>query len=358
MIRPAVPAEAGAVRDVVHAAYRHYIPRIGKPPGPMLDDYAQRIAAGQTWVLESDGRIVGILVLEETPEGFLLDNIAVLPDCHGKGFGRALLEFAEAEARRRGHAAIYLYTHALMTENIALYRRVGYVETHRVSEKGFDRVYMKKEGIMPTLEIIGAPQSNFVRTVCVACVEKGVPYTITPARPHTPEVDAIHPFGKIPAMRHGDFTLCESQAICSYIDRAFDGPPLIPRDPIGAARSVQWVSLHNTTIDPLLVRQYLIAYFFSGLPDGAPDRAKIDAALPKMREMFAWLDRELGSRAYAAGDTWSLADAFLLPTMYYMGKMPESSEMMKTSPNVSAWYDRVAARPSGKETEPPPMPGR
>ena len=47
----------------------HYIPRIGKPPGPMLDDYAQRIADGQAWVLEDAGRIVGILVLEETPAG-------------------------------------------------------------------------------------------------------------------------------------------------------------------------------------------------------------------------------------------------------------------------------------------------
>ena len=47
MIRPARPGEADTLRDVVHAAYRHYIPRIGKPPGPMLDDYAARIADGQ-----------------------------------------------------------------------------------------------------------------------------------------------------------------------------------------------------------------------------------------------------------------------------------------------------------------------
>jgi GNAT superfamily N-acetyltransferase len=128
----------------VVAAYRHYIPRIGKPPGPMLDDYEQRIAAGQTWVLDEAGRIVGILVLEETPPGFLLDNIAVLPAFHGKGFGRVLIEFAEAEARRRGFADIHLYTHALMHENIALYQRIGFVETHRVSEKGYARVYMTK----------------------------------------------------------------------------------------------------------------------------------------------------------------------------------------------------------------------
>ena len=145
MIRPAHPDDTEAVRDVVHTAYAHYVPRIGKPPGPMLDDYAQRIADGQTWVLEDAGRIVGILVLEEGADGFLLDNIAVLPECQGKGFGRAMIVAAEAEARRRGYRELRLYTHALMTENIALYRRVGFVETHRVSEKGYDRVYMTKQ---------------------------------------------------------------------------------------------------------------------------------------------------------------------------------------------------------------------
>ena len=144
MVRPARKGEANEVRDVVHAAYRRYIARIGKPPGPMLDDYAQRIADGQAWVLQDDDRIVGVLVLEQGPRGFLLDNIAVLPDCQGKGFGRRLIEFAEAEARRGGFWEVTLYTHALMSENIALYRRIGFVETHRVSEKGFDRVYMSK----------------------------------------------------------------------------------------------------------------------------------------------------------------------------------------------------------------------
>ena len=121
MIRKASTSDADRVGSVAASAYAHYVPRIGKPPGPMLDDYPQRIADKQTWVLEDAGRIVGILVLEETSSGLLLDNIAVLPACQGKGFGRRLFEFAEAEARRRGSPEILLYTHALMTENIALY---------------------------------------------------------------------------------------------------------------------------------------------------------------------------------------------------------------------------------------------
>jgi GNAT superfamily N-acetyltransferase len=143
-VRAAVSDDAQAVREIVDAAYRAYIPRIGKPPGPMLDDYSQRIINGQVWVLDHVGGIAGVLVLEETPAGFLLDNIAIAPDQQGKGQGRILLEFAEAQAVHRGWQEIQLYTNALMTENIALYGKIGYVETARVSEKGFDRVYMTK----------------------------------------------------------------------------------------------------------------------------------------------------------------------------------------------------------------------
>lgn len=144
MIRPAVTADVQAVTAVVDAAYRPYIARIGKSPGPMADDYTARIAAGQTWVLEQNGTIAGVLVLEEAAAGFLLDNVAVRPEYHGQGLGRALVAFAEAETRRRGHDAIILYTHVLMTENIALYTRLGFTETGRVTEKGFARVYMRK----------------------------------------------------------------------------------------------------------------------------------------------------------------------------------------------------------------------
>ena len=137
-------ADLIAVRNVVAAAYQPYVPRIGKKPGPMLDDYRKRITDGQVWVLAGSDGIVGILVLEKTPGQFLLDNIAVAPGHQGKGLGRILLEFAEAEAVQGGYDEICLYTHAMMTENIALYDRIGYAETARVTEKGFDRVYMAK----------------------------------------------------------------------------------------------------------------------------------------------------------------------------------------------------------------------
>lgn len=141
-IRPAHRQEAPALRDLVRAAYAHYVPRLGREPAPMNDDHAARIAAGQAWVLEEGGAIRGVLILEDTPEGLLLDNIAAAAP--GQGVGRALLEFAETEARRRGHARIWLYTNEAMVENIALYTRLGYVETHRAEQDGHRRVFMAK----------------------------------------------------------------------------------------------------------------------------------------------------------------------------------------------------------------------
>ena len=95
---------------------------------------------------------------------------------------------------------------------------------------------------MANLEIIGFPQSTFVRVARMVCAEKGVPYELRAVPPHSPDVTAIHPFGKIPAMRHDGLELCESKAIASYIDRTFGGPKLIPEDPRQAAEVEQWVA--------------------------------------------------------------------------------------------------------------------
>jgi GNAT superfamily N-acetyltransferase len=142
--RPARPDEATALRDLVRAAYAKYVPRLNREPAPMLDDYAARIAAHQAWVLEEAGALVGALILEDEPDALMLYNIAVSPDAQGRGVGRRLIAFTEAEARRRGHALLRLYTNELMTENVAMYPRLGFTETHRGSEAGHRRVYFEK----------------------------------------------------------------------------------------------------------------------------------------------------------------------------------------------------------------------
>ena len=143
-IRAATSADLSAVQQIVEDAYRHYIPRIGKPPGPMLDDYAARVADGVVWVIEEGSGVAGIIVLKPQPEYLLLDNIAISPARQGSGLGRRLLAFAEAEARHRGYREIRLYTHRTMTENQRLYAAIGYQETGRGTADGYERVFMRK----------------------------------------------------------------------------------------------------------------------------------------------------------------------------------------------------------------------
>jgi len=211
---------------------------------------------------------------------------------------------------------------------------------------------------MPELQIIGAPQSNYVWVSRIACYEKGVPYTLVPVMPHTPEIDAIHPLGKIPAMRHGDLTLAESRAICFYIDHAFSGPPLVSRDPAEGARTEQWISIVNTHFDVLVARPYVGAYFFPGTPDGSPNRAIIETVLPKLEAQIAMLDHAVAKTGHLVGNSFTLADMNVLPMLFYLDKLPESRAMMRRTANLSAYCERHMARPSVKEATPPPFPGR
>jgi ribosomal protein S18 acetylase RimI-like enzyme len=144
-IRRARPVDAVEMTTCVQAAYQQYISRIGKPPGPMLDDYSNMADQHQAFVAEESGRVIGILVLIRKKGGILMDNVAVLPKYQGKGLGYRLIQLAETQALEQGFKYLDMYTHELMTENIEMYQRLGYVETKRCIEKGYRRVYMRKK---------------------------------------------------------------------------------------------------------------------------------------------------------------------------------------------------------------------
>jgi len=209
---------------------------------------------------------------------------------------------------------------------------------------------------MSSVEIIGGALSTYTRAVRVVCEEKGIPYDHKPARPREPEVAAIHPFGKIPVMRHGDFELCESKAIATYLDLAFPVPRVLPTEPRHAALTEQWVSLVNTRIDGTMIRSYLFAYVFPKTEDGKPDRKAIDAVAPALADEIGLIDRTVAKGGYLAGDGFTYSDINLIPILYYVRKFPEGAAAMAAGKAVSGYYDRLAARDSFSKTTPPPMP--
>jgi glutathione S-transferase len=111
-------------------------------------------------------------------------------------------------------------------------------------------------------------------------------------------------------------------------------------------------------MDRTLVRQYLIAYVFPKTPDKSPDRAIIDRVVDDVRAQLALLDTAVAKTGYLAGDSFSFADANVMPILAYLRRMPEAGAAIADAPHLSAYFDRNAARPSFVATEPPPPPGR
>jgi glutathione S-transferase len=209
-----------------------------------------------------------------------------------------------------------------------------------------------------TPEIIGSIRSTYTRVACMVCEEKGIEYVLTERPLHAPEILAIHPLGKMPVLRHGEFEIFESKAIATYLDRSFPAPFVFPSDPRRAALTEQWVSLVNTVMDRTLIRTYIFAYIAPKAADGAPDRETIEAVMPAVREQLGVLDRAVARSGYLVDDQFTFADINLLPILHRVGQFPEGANALAAATHLAGYYDRHAARPSFARTTPPPGPPR
>lgn len=143
MIRHAKPDDAAAIREIAEASYARYVPRIGRRPAPMDADVDAQVGQGVLYVYD-DGKPLGYIAFWPEGGAMVLDAVGVAPEASGRGIGKALIGFCEAEAARLELERISLYTNAKMTENLSMYPHLGYVETHRMVQDGFDRVFFEK----------------------------------------------------------------------------------------------------------------------------------------------------------------------------------------------------------------------
>ena len=218
---------------------------------------------------------------------------------------------------------------------------------------------------MTDLILYGLGDSVFARTAILACLEKGVPYEVRAvgaagsdpnavfAALKTPEYLKLHPFGRMPAMRHGDFTLFESVAIARYVDEAFEGPALQPAELQERAVMNQWISAINDYIVADMVRRYIGETIFGSEPDGVPDEDKLKAYRPRVRAHFELLDAQLAGRTYLASDRPTIADLHLLPIAHMVGALPGGLALIDKLPNLARWWEAMSRRDSFKASMPP-----
>jgi glutathione S-transferase len=166
--------------------------------------------------------------------------------------------------------------------------------------------------VQPPVEIFGIPQSNFVRAVRIAIVEKGPPTDITPSCPIHPRRAPFTRLDWCPVS--GMARSCSaSPRPSSPISTAFGMSGRWGRPPIAeAAEITQWISIVATAVDRTLIRRYVVAHVFPKTADGLPDRAAIEAVLPELRDVFTLLEARLSGGEYLAPNRFTFADALML----------------------------------------------
>jgi glutathione S-transferase len=211
---------------------------------------------------------------------------------------------------------------------------------------------LDERGQAATVMLFGDPRSSYVRTARMGLAEKGVKYTLQPLAPQTPEILALHPFGRIPAFRDGRLALFETSAILRYVDEAFPGPSLVPGTVRDRARCEQWVSAINAYLDGAMVRRYVLQYVQARSAGVPPDRGVIEGAVTDMRRQLGILERAYGANDFLAGRMLSMADLFLAPILHYVEQFPEGKALLAKHPNVMRAQSVIRARASFRDTAP------
>lgn len=146
MIRQAAQSDVPVIRACAEEAFSQYIEAIGKKPAPMFADFEAQVAAELIHVIEAeDTAVAGFITFFEEGDHLHLESLAVFNAHAGKGLGKTLVQFCEAEAVRRCFCGVELYTNQLMTANLIIYPRLGYRETERREEHGYKRVFYRKD---------------------------------------------------------------------------------------------------------------------------------------------------------------------------------------------------------------------
>src|SRR5689334_11519579 len=205
------------------------------------------------------------------------------------------------------------------------------------------------ENPMPDVTLFGFPRSVYVQMAGLVLTHKEVPYAFhdLEAEMNTPSHVALHPFERVPVLRHGYFTVYETSAIVSYIDEAFDGAKLTPEDPQNRARMNQWISAVNGYYYPYLI--YHVSHERNVFPQlGISSDEKVVAnALPKVEVCLQVMERELShGNEFLLGAELSLADFYMLPIIHAFGFAAEAQAMYPNVPSICAWRERMEALPT------------
>jgi glutathione S-transferase len=207
-----------------------------------------------------------------------------------------------------------------------------------------------------TAELHGYKYSVYAWITRFALHEKGVGYQWVEVNPFADDLSAdylaLHPFGRVPTLVDGDFTLFETSAITRYIDEAFDGPVLQPSALRASARVNQIISIVDNYVYWPLVRQ-VFSHGLIGPRIGRPsDPSEYQQGLTAAPRILRALDGLVGDESFLVGDTLTLADIHLAPMMSYFTAAKDGFDLLEQHKSLHDWWTTISLRPAFANTKP------
>lgn len=194
--------------------------------------------------------------------------------------------------------------------------------------------------------ILGPAASSYVRTARMTCIEKALPHTLEPFELGGDAHTKLHPWKRVPILRHGELTLIETSAIIRYLDEIGTGASLLPATASDRARMEQTISVINCYLYDSLVRKYALQYVLPMQRGAQPDLDAIRANVPTMERDVGFLDAAYAKSRWIAGETLSLADLLVAPIVQTVCMFPEGKAVLARSRHLSRAFDELRVRDS------------
>ena len=197
------------------------------------------------------------------------------------------------------------------------------------------------------MKLYSIPLSNFASKCRIAAYEKGLAVELTepPGGMGSDEYKQINPLGKVPALDTGSQIIAESELINEYFEDRFPEKPLLPKDPEARAKVRSFTRLHDLYLDPPL-RACFPKLFGQDL-----EQSFIDEKMVEIQGRLDHLESQLSDAGWAAGPDFSLADAALTPTIFFMNTfLPAFGQKpaIEGRPKLAAWWGKIQDRESTK----------
>ncbi|GAU12303.1 hypothetical protein TSUD_252530 [Trifolium subterraneum] len=200
------------------------------------------------------------------------------------------------------------------------------------------------------------PHCASAKRVLVCLIEKGIEFEVVPinvleGEHKNPEYLKLQPFGTIPVIQDGDYTLYESRAIMRYYAEKYrsQGIELLGNTIEEKGLMEQWLEVEANNFHPSAYNLTVHVLFPSLLADNTPNPKIIEESEATLVKVLNIYEERLSKSKYLAGDFFSLADISHLPFTDYIVKYMGKDYLIKDRKHVSAWWDDISSRPSWKK---------